>query len=159
VSEVAKHLQWHLKEQGMENADKQIVETLIPLYAERTVTLKQLAAQLSFMFMDFESYNVNAAKKHLKISAAEPLEKLQSILTALDEWGELTIQAAIEETMNSLEIGMGKIGMPLRVAITGGGQSPGLDVLCTLMGKEKTLQRITQALAYIENRKRLSENR
>jgi len=71
----------------------------------------------------------------------------------------LTIQAAIEETMNSLEIGMGKIGMPLRVAITGGGQSPGLDVLCKLMGKEKTLQRITQALAYIENRKRLSENR
>ncbi len=159
VSEVARHLQWHLNEQGINDADEQIVKALIPLYAERSVTLKQLASQLSFMFKDFNEFESNAAKKHLKISAAEPLEKLKSFLTKMDTWNESAIHSVIEKTMHNLEIGMGKIGMPLRVAITGGGQSPGMDILCTLLGKDKTLERIDKALSYITQRKILSENR
>ncbi len=111
------------------------------------------------MFRDFDEFNANAAKKHLKISAAEPLRTLRDLIDSISNWNESNIQSAIEETMNSLEIGMGKIGMPLRVAITGGGQSPGLDVLCNLLGKTKSLQRIDKALDYIEHRKQLSQQR
>ncbi len=159
AAEVAKHLQWHLKEQGMADADNKTIEALIPLYAERTVTLKELATKLTYMFRDFDEFDANAAKKHLKISAAEPLSTLRLLIDSISNWNESNIQSAIEETMNSLEIGLGKIGMPLRVAITGGGQSPGLDVLCNLLGKAKSLQRIDKALDYIEHRKQLSEQR
>ena len=159
VSEVAKHLQWHLKEQGIVNADVNILHGLIPLYAERTETLKQMASEIGYMFNDFDEYDAKAAKNHLKIAAAEPLSALKSLFEKLDDWNEVTIESAIEETMTKLNIGMGKIGMPLRVAITSGGQSPGMDIICKLLGKEKCLQRINQALTYIEQRRMLSEQR
>ncbi len=159
AAEVAKHLQWHLDEQGIASTDSATIEALIPLYAERTETLNQLASQLRFMFEDFEEFNTNAAKKHFKISAAEPLSTLKALFEVIADWNETSIEAAIEETMTKLEIGMGKIGMPLRVAITGGGQSPGMDILCKLLGKDKCLQRIDKALEFIEQRRLQAEQR
>lgn len=47
---------------------------------------------------------------------------------------------------------MGKVGMPLRVAITGAGQSPSLDVTLRLIGKERSLVRISRALDFIAAR-------
>jgi len=47
---------------------------------------------------------------------------------------------------------MGKIGMPLRVAVTGGGVSPPIDVTMALIGKEACLKGIDKALKYIEER-------
>jgi len=147
-----------MQEQGIAG-NTETIETLIPLYAERSETLKQLATQVRFMFEDFEEFNANAAKKHFKISAAEPLNTLKALFDAIEDWNEATIQAAIDETMEILEIGMGKIGMPLRVAITSGGQSPSMDILCMLLGKKKCLQRIDMALDYIEQRRLQSEQR
>lgn len=159
VSQVANHLQWHIEEQGINNTDRSTIEALIPLYAERTETLKQLATQLRFMFEDFDDFDAKAAKKHLKIAAAEALLTLKESFVASTEWTTTTIESCIEDTMAKLDIGMGKIGMPLRVAITGGGQSPGMDIICQLIGKEKCLQRIEQALEFIEQRRLQSEQR
>ena len=47
---------------------------------------------------------------------------------------------------------MGKGGMPLRVAVTGGGNSPSLDVTLNLLSKEKVGERIDKALTFIANR-------
>ena len=47
---------------------------------------------------------------------------------------------------------MGKVGMPLRVAVTGAGMSPSLDLTLLWVGKERSLKRIDQALAFIEAR-------
>ncbi|PCJ49916.1 MAG: glutamate--tRNA ligase [Gammaproteobacteria bacterium] len=163
ASEVAVHLNWHLVEQGINatnNAKKSaVIEALIPLYAERTETLKQLASQIRFMFEDFKEFDVKAAKKHLKITAGEALSTLKVSFESLVDWNEASIQNAIDETMTKLDIGMGKIGMPLRVAITGSGQSPGMDILCALLGKEATLARLDKALSFIEQRKLQAEQR
>ena len=47
---------------------------------------------------------------------------------------------------------MGKVGMPLRVAATGSGNSPSLDVTLALLDKNKVLARIDKALEYIAAR-------
>ena len=47
---------------------------------------------------------------------------------------------------------MGKVGMPLRVAATGSGNSPSLDVTLNLLKPEQIAQRIDKALIYIANR-------
>ncbi len=51
-----------------------------------------------------------------------------------------------------LEVGMGKVGMPLRVAATGGGNSPSLDITLALLDKDKVLSRIDFALQVVEER-------
>ena len=47
---------------------------------------------------------------------------------------------------------MGKVGMPLRVAITGAGQSPSLDVTLQLIGKERSIARIAKAIEFVQAR-------
>ncbi len=45
---------------------------------------------------------------------------------------------------------MGKVGMPLRVAVTGAGQPPALDVTVhAIIGKSRSVERINKALAFI----------
>ncbi|PPS58885.1 glutamyl-tRNA synthetase [Pantoea sp. BRM17] len=47
---------------------------------------------------------------------------------------------------------MGKVGMPLRVAVTGAGQSPALDVTVEAIGRSRSVARIEKALAFIAER-------
>ena len=58
---------------------------------------------------------------------------------------------AIEQTATELELGMGKVGMPLRVAVTGSGQSPSMDVTLVGIGRERTLARIQKAIDFIKS--------
>ena len=71
---------------------------------------------------------------------------------AIEAWEPENIQAAINATAEELEVGMGKVGMPLRVATTGSGNSPSLDVTLNLLSKEKVGERIDKALTFIANR-------
>ncbi len=59
---------------------------------------------------------------------------------------------AIEATATELDVGMGKVGMPLRVAVTGAGQSPALDLTLFLIGKERSAQRISKAIEFVADR-------
>lgn len=73
-------------------------------------------------------------------------------LAALSEWSKEEIQNAIESTATELGIGMGKIGMPLRVAVTGQAQSPALHLTIHAIGQARTLARIEKALTLIASR-------
>ncbi len=159
LAEVLPHLQWHLQQLGIDDADDAILAEVFPLYSERHDRLNTLAEAITYLFRSFEDYNANAAKKHLKVSAAEPLALIRDKLTQLSDWTRDGIQQSIDSVMAELDIGMGKIGMPLRVAITGVGMSPNLDVICELLGKQTTLARINSALNWIKARETQANQR
>jgi glutamyl-tRNA synthetase len=115
-------------------------------------TLKELAEISTYFYQDYDEFDANAAKKHLRPVARGPLELVKDKLLALEEWTPASIQAAINATAEELEVGMGKVGMPLRVASTGSGNSPSLDVTLNLLSKEKVGERIDKALTFIANR-------
>jgi glutamyl-tRNA synthetase len=75
-------------------------------------------------------------------------------LSALTEWNTESIHNAINQTAEELEVGMGKVGMPLRVAVTGAGNSPALDLTLNLLKPAQIEQRISKALEYIANREK-----
>ncbi|NVJ51922.1 MAG: glutamate--tRNA ligase [Gammaproteobacteria bacterium] len=152
VAEVKQALQWHLEEQQLDVSNGPDVAALIPLFAERVHTLKELVASIRYFYQDFSEFDAAAAKKHLRPVAAEALTTVMTKLKALTTWQAETIQGAIDETVNELEIGMGKVGMPLRVAVTGGGQSPNLDVTLALIDQATVIARIEAALVFIEQR-------
>lgn len=73
-------------------------------------------------------------------------------LTACNDWTVEAIHEAMNETEAELEIGMSKVGMPFRLAVTGSGQSSSMDITAKLVGKEKTLARCLQkAIAFIQS--------
>jgi len=81
------------------------------------------------------------------------LQALKQALAGLDDWQAEAIHQVIHDVAEALGLKMGKVGMPLRVAVAGCGASPSIDITLKLLGKDKTLRRIDQALAYIEQRK------
>ncbi len=149
-SYVAKHLDWHMKDQNIDYSNGSKLEDVITALAERSVTLKEMATASRYFFEDFNEYDEKAANKNFKPAAIEPLAKLLEKLTALAEWNVENIHTAMNETATELEVGMGKVGMPFRLAVTGSGQSPSMDLTAYLVGKERTLARIQKAIEFIQ---------
>jgi glutamyl-tRNA synthetase len=152
ASEVAEYAKWHFEQQGIDCSNGPSLESVIAVQADRVTTLKELAEISQYFYSDFDEFDEKAAKKHLRVVAKEPLQAVKDALLAIDDWTSENIQAAINSTAEKLDVGMGKIGMPLRVAATGSGNSPSLDVTLNLMNKDKIAQRIDKALIYIANR-------
>lgn len=152
VARLLEALVWHLDAAGIDTREGPALGDLLAELRERANTLKALAESCRMFYQDFDSYAEGAAKKHLKVAAGEALEKVKAKLAALDEWQAESIQAAVHNTAEELEVGMGKVGMPLRVAVSGNGQSPSIDFTLAMLGRERTLARIDQALAYIAER-------
>ena len=147
---VAKYLQWHMDAQGIDTKNGPALEAIIPVLSERAKTLKELAASSRYFYQEFEAYDEKAAAKNFKPEAVEPLAKLLEKLTALTDWNVEAIHDAMNATAAELEIGMGKVGMPLRLAVTGSGQSPSMDITAQLVGRERTLARVQKAIDYIQ---------
>jgi len=153
----AQHLATHLSpfvaELGCDLSQGPQLDEVANLLRERAKTLVEMAEGAVYFFKDFESFEAGAAKKHLRPVAEEPLTLLLAKLESVEDWKSKPIHTAINDTATELEVGMGKIGMPLRVAITGGGQSPAIDETAELIGKPRCIARIKMALEFIEERK------
>lgn len=149
ATEVAEYLAWHMHDQGIDVSKGPHLEQLIGLQADRVKTLKEMAATSRYFYESFTEFDEAAAKKHLRPVAKEPLLAAQERLAALSEWTPEAIQTALQETAAALDVGMGKVGMPLRVAATGGGNSPSLDATLALLPQAEVVRRIDLALAFI----------
>lgn len=150
--EVAKHLQWHLDQQQIDASQGPALTDVIGLVGERCNTLVELAAQSRYFYQDFDEIDATAAKKHLRPVALESLQVAKGKIEALDDWTVDALKAVIADTCAELDVGMGKVGMPLRVAVTGGGQSPSVDAVMHLIGKDRVVARIDQAIKLVEAR-------
>lgn len=152
VEQVVPYLQWHFTDQAIDVSKGPALETLIPLMADRVKTLKEMASQSRYFYEEYEAFDADAAKKHLRPVGREALEAVQERLASLTSWNAESIQAAIHATAEDLGVGMGKVGMPLRVAVTGSGNSPSLDVTLELISQEQVVGRIARAISFIIER-------
>ena len=92
-----------------------------------------------------EGPDADAAKKHLKSSIEEPLKDLAAVFETIT-WDSSSIHEAIDDTCKKHNIGFGKIGQPLRVAVTGITISPPIDITLTLVEKEVVIQSLKSAI-------------
>jgi glutamyl-tRNA synthetase len=134
---------------GLNAEDGPALEDLVGVQADRVKTLKEMADQSRVFYEDFHEFDTGAAKKHLRPVAAEPLSALRERLRDLDAWEPEGLNAAVRLTAEELEVGMGKIAQPLRVALTGTAVSPSIDKTLWLVGRDRSLARITHALEFI----------
>ncbi len=151
-AQVLAELAWHMHRAGLDAVNGPALADLVSVQSDRVETLVELVEQSRPFYVDFEQFEAGAAKKHLRPVAAEPLTALRERLAGLDPWQPDALQAAVQATADELGIGFGKIGMPLRVALMGHGQSPAINQTLWLIGQERSLARIDQALAWIEKR-------
>lgn len=147
---VAQELSWHLKRLGIDETQGPDPKDVVKNYAERTHTLKEMAQKARIYYEDFETYDEKGVKKWIKEDSVGILKASLEVIEGT-EFAPAALDAALEALAQKLEVGMGKIGQPLRLALTGTPASPGIgDTLC-LVGKERSLQRIQKAVEHFSN--------
>ena len=141
------HLRAQLHRLGTDSSDQQMLEGVILAQRERAKTMKEMAVNSRFFFVEDIELDLKAAAKHLGGDAPATLAKVRARLGSLSEWNAASVHAALEQLAAELGGGLGKIAQPLRVAVSGSAVSPPIDATLALLGRERTLARVDAALA------------
>ena len=151
---VAKHLEWHMQQRGIdaETQGPALVE-LVKAQRERSKTLVDMANASIYFYQDFTEYDAKAAKKNFKQGTDDILQALLDAFTKVSEWQGEALHDIVLQTAEKLELKLGKVAQPLRVAVCGTGMSPSIDITLSLLGREKTLSRLERAINYIKENK------
>ncbi len=146
---VGRHLEWHLLDQGYDLARGPAPADIVVALRDRVQTLKDMAERARVWFVPLETYDDAAVAKHLTDKARAPLAGARERLAALADWNVDAVADALQATATALELGMGKVAQPMRVAITGTQVSPDISHTVYLAGRDEALARIDAALALI----------
>jgi glutamyl-tRNA synthetase len=149
---IVPHLIWNLEKQNIPLTHGPAPEALLTAQKERARTLADLASNSRFFYVDLDGYDEQAARKHLTREAGEILDRLRTVLEPVRDWRALAIHQAIMQVSEEKALKLGKVAQPLRVAVCGGAVSPPIDVTLELLGKPRTLGRISDAVNYIRAR-------
>ncbi|MGD8620064.1 MAG: glutamate--tRNA ligase [Gammaproteobacteria bacterium] len=149
---IAHLLSAHMGDLGIDPAEGPDLVEVVRVQQERAKTLVEMAEISTFFYRDFDEYDETAAKKHLRPAVIEPLALVRKLLAELDEWTPENLHQAVVHVAESLDLKLGKVAQPLRVAIAGRAASPGIDVTLHLIGRDACLRRIDRALDYIGER-------
>jgi glutamyl-tRNA synthetase len=123
---------------------------ILELHKMRARTLREIAEQISYYFTDDFEYDAEAAKKHLKgDDVAERLRELHAVLAATEPFDVTTSEAALRKLAEERGVSAGKLIHPLRLALTGRGASPPIFDVAVILGKERTLARLTRLIEEI----------
>ena len=151
ADDLALELANRLRGEGINVEDGPNPEVVAELIRERCATLNNLVSESRYFYRDFDDYDAKAAKKHLKAAAADVLRHLLDALGALDEWAQTKFTQSFRRRQKLVgEYGQG------RYAFTGCGHRGWLITVhryyLELLGKDKTLARIQNAIEFARNR-------
>jgi len=125
-------------------------EILLDELKDRAKTLKELATLTNEIIIAPDSYDEKAVKKAFKEGT---IEILNAFGTKISSAKELHLPSdyhhLMQEVVDEMSIGFGKIGQPLRVALLGKMSGPGLDSVMAIIGKDETMLRIANAITKI----------
>jgi glutamyl-tRNA synthetase len=131
------------------NLNDETLSNFIDAYKNRANTINDLVSNCDKLFSTEINYDQASAEKFLKKKIVSPLEDVADALKNSD-WNQESISGVLKSVCDTHEIGFGKIGQPIRIAVTGGTQSPSIDQTLILLDQETVIDRIEAAITYIK---------
>jgi len=123
-------------------------EILLDALKERAKTLKEMASLVYEIITTPSYYDQKAVEKAFKGDAIEILNAFGAKVSASKELHlPSDYHHLMQEVVDEMGIGFGKIGQPLRVALLGKMSGPGLDSVMSIIGRDETMLRIANAIA------------
>ena len=118
---------------------------------ERSKTLIELANSLRYYIAEEIEYDEKAKAKFLNEKSRDLLIELNDRLTSVTDFSTQELEKIFKEIIEKHNIKLGSLAQPVRVAMTGGTESPGIFEVLEIVGKEKTLKRLEKAIKAIAN--------
>jgi glutamyl-tRNA synthetase len=127
-------------------SDCDILQRSMPELKKRAANLNDLASGSLFYLRSRPIPMDDSATKLLASAVPGVLAAARALLATTDPWSTTALEEAARALAEQSALKLGQIAQPLRAAVTGSAQSPGLfDVMVTL-GRDETLGRIDDAL-------------
>ncbi|MBO8172726.1 MAG: glutamate--tRNA ligase [Bacillaceae bacterium] len=141
----------HLQKAGylpdtLEDKDREWVTNLVGLYQEQLEYAAQIAELADLFFKDDITYDGEAQEVLSGEQVPEVLRAFYDKLTGVEAYIPDEIKAAIKATQKETGQKGKKLFMPIRVAATGQTHGPDLNQSLFMLGKEKVLERLKQAI-------------
>jgi len=111
------------------------------LLKDRAETLEQLAEAALLFCHPFKPAPAELAEQHLTAAAREALADFAQRAAAAD-WTREAISALIKAVLAERGLKMPQLAIPLRVAVVGQTQTPAVDAVLALVGKDAVLERL-----------------
>ncbi|MGQ0650361.1 MAG: glutamate--tRNA ligase [Gemmatimonadaceae bacterium] len=121
---------------------------LLELLRVRARTVNELVRLTRPFLQTALEFDDAAVAKHWK-DAAQTAELLDAVANVLEsaEWNTGELESALRTLAESRGVGTGKLFQPLRVALTGLAESPGIFDVLVVLGRDRSLGRIRAAVA------------
>jgi glutamyl-tRNA synthetase len=113
---------------------------VVALVKERVGTIEELADAIVYFYRPVEPSRA-LRELYYASESAPAVAALAKELAAVD-WNRQAIGQAIKQTAVQHNLTMPKVAMPLRVMVTGEAQTPSIDAVIELIGRERVLERI-----------------
>ncbi|RTL54211.1 MAG: glutamate--tRNA ligase [Rhodocyclaceae bacterium] len=140
ADEVAKRL----AKRGVTVSNDAHLQNVVALYKERAVNLNELADAVEPVLVELHPTDEMKAT-HFTETGLSALRDLRDRLVAVS-WEKAALSACIKETCAALGVKMPAVAIPLRVAVLGLPQSPAIDAVLEVMGRESVLARLNRFL-------------
>ena len=121
------------------------LDKVIALLKERVNTIEELADAAVYFYRALEP-SEELKQQHYSVEVKPALADLRGQLSKGD-WNRENISAAIKAVVASHRLKMPKVAMPLRVMVTGEAQTPSVDAVLELIGRDEVLARMDRQLA------------
>ena len=122
------------------------IEAAVPHLRERAKTLVEMVEWTLPYITEPVAMDEAAAGKFLTPAIGPSLNKFVERVKTVDPFSKETLDPVLQTILEEDHLKMGKFAQPLRVALTGRTFSPGIYEVMELLGKDRTLKRIEQAL-------------
>lgn len=117
---------------------------VVDLLKTRVSTLVELADAAVYFYRQLEPH-AELRAQYLTADIRPVLEEFVRRLEAID-WNRDTINRLLKDVVAAHKLKLPQLAMPLRVMVTGETQTPSIDAVMELIGREETLRRIRDHL-------------
>lgn len=147
---LAELLKPFLAKLGIDPAAGPDLKSVVIGLQERSSTLIQMAEGAAFYYADLPEFDEKTTAKFL-IEENRPLfSELKGALAASPGFDEANLEPVLNAVVETLGLKFGKVAQPLRAALTGGAPSPGIYDLLVVLGRDRVLRRIDNALQLLK---------
>ena len=119
---------------------------IISLMKERATFIKDIYRDGKFFFEAPVTYDEKASKKAWNDETGTLMNDLADVLQTIENFEAEILRKAIHDFAETKELGMGKVMMPLRLALVGELKGPDVPDILEILGSEESVSRIKNAV-------------
>ena len=149
VDEIIKLLREEISQSQFKDDDypDEYLSQVINAMIERVSFVKEILENGSYFFEEPTDYDENTVKKRWKEGSSDYLNKLVEEFSKLDDPTKEDFEITLKKTAEELNVGLGELIHPVRLAVSGVGGGPGVFDILDIIGKEKTIKRLETAIS------------